>query len=166
MKSIREIREYSGLSRAEFSRTYQIPLRTLEDWESEKHKAPAYVSEMLRQIVIENAELKQLDCYSNTSLHELGYCYTALLYVLNKNGNDPYPASDIFPIKYFTIVYKRATSLRIPPELNERIGRLLKYINMEQWEKTINIPTPMEKRGYFLMGCNEYRYNKYTKAAE
>ena len=35
MSEIREIREKTGMSRAEFSRAYGIPVRTLEDWEAE-----------------------------------------------------------------------------------------------------------------------------------
>lgn len=49
--TIREIRELSGLSRAEFSRLYNIPKRTLEDWDAGIRKPPIYVVELLERVV-------------------------------------------------------------------------------------------------------------------
>lgn len=49
--TIREIRELSGLSRAEFSRFYNIPKRTLEDWDAGIRKPPIYVVELLERVV-------------------------------------------------------------------------------------------------------------------
>ena len=40
---ITEMRNYIGVSRAEFSRRYNIPLRTLESWESGVRTPPEYV---------------------------------------------------------------------------------------------------------------------------
>ena len=40
-----EIREMLSESRAEFSRQYNIPVRTLENWESGKSSCPEYVLE-------------------------------------------------------------------------------------------------------------------------
>lgn len=48
---IREIREKSGLSRAAFSRAYEIPVRTLEEWEAGRRKPPAYVLNLLERAV-------------------------------------------------------------------------------------------------------------------
>lgn len=45
--NIKEAREQSGLSRAEMSRQFEIPLRTLEDWESEKRTPPPYVEKLI-----------------------------------------------------------------------------------------------------------------------
>ena len=45
------IREMTGLSRAEFSRQYKIPLRTLEDWDSGRGKPPEYVLDLLEEVV-------------------------------------------------------------------------------------------------------------------
>ena len=39
MATIKEIRDLAGISRAEFSRKYNIPVRTLEDWEAGKGSA-------------------------------------------------------------------------------------------------------------------------------
>lgn len=45
--SFKELRELTGLSRAAFSREYHIPIRTIEDWESERRNPPEYVLELL-----------------------------------------------------------------------------------------------------------------------
>ena len=55
MNSI-EIRKILGISRAEFSRRYHIPPRTLEDWDKGVSKPPAYVLELLERVVREDAE--------------------------------------------------------------------------------------------------------------
>lgn len=46
-KSLRKLREKLGFTRAEFSRKYEIPLRTLEDWDSGKRTPPEYVEKTL-----------------------------------------------------------------------------------------------------------------------
>lgn len=48
---ITEMRNYIGVSRAEFSRRYNIPLRTLESWESEVRTPPEYVLQLLEESV-------------------------------------------------------------------------------------------------------------------
>lgn len=49
--TINEIRQITGFSRAEFSRQYHIPTRTLESWESGERIPPAYVLELLERVV-------------------------------------------------------------------------------------------------------------------
>lgn len=51
MKTIKEIREYSGLSQAKFSEKYGIPKRSLENWESGSRKCPDYVISLLDRVV-------------------------------------------------------------------------------------------------------------------
>lgn len=51
MKSIKEIREKSGLSRSAFSRTYNIPIRSLENWESGVRSCPDYLPDLLDRVV-------------------------------------------------------------------------------------------------------------------
>ena len=51
MKTIKEIREYSGLSQAKFSEKYGIPKRSLENWESGIRKCPGYVVSLLERAV-------------------------------------------------------------------------------------------------------------------
>lgn len=42
-----EIRRRSGLNRSAFSRKYNIPFRTLSDWDAERRTAPDYVLDLL-----------------------------------------------------------------------------------------------------------------------
>lgn len=49
--TINEIRQITGFSRAEFSRRYHIPERTLDDWEKERRTPPGYVLELLERAV-------------------------------------------------------------------------------------------------------------------
>ena len=54
--STMEMRERLNVSRAEFSRKYNIPVRTLENWESGKSKCPDYVRQLLERAVLEDCE--------------------------------------------------------------------------------------------------------------
>ena len=56
MERSEEIRKILGISRAAFSRKYNIPLRTLEDWDAGKKNPPDYVLNMLERIVNEDKE--------------------------------------------------------------------------------------------------------------
>lgn len=51
MTRSRQIREMTGLSRVEFSRRYNIPLRTLENWDAGKSEPPAYVLDLLEKVI-------------------------------------------------------------------------------------------------------------------
>ena len=51
MRDIKSIRDMLGISRAEFSRQYHIPIRTLEAWEWGKRIPPDYVLELLERVV-------------------------------------------------------------------------------------------------------------------
>lgn len=52
--SIKEIREFTELTKREFSETTGIPLRTLEDWEADRRNPPKYVLYMLEHIFVKN----------------------------------------------------------------------------------------------------------------
>ena len=51
MNTIKQIREYSGLSQSKFSEKYGIPKRTIENWESGIRKCPDYVISLLERVV-------------------------------------------------------------------------------------------------------------------
>ena len=55
----KEMREYLNVSRAEFSRRYNIPVRTLENWESGKSQCPDYVGQLLERAVKEDAKKEE-----------------------------------------------------------------------------------------------------------
>lgn len=160
MSEIREIREKTGMSRAEFSRAYGIPVRTLEDWEAEKRKCPDYVTKLLRRVVSEDSENAiEFKLYANNELmKELGACYKELLKIMNRNEfngrepHNPYPNADIFPTKYFTMILPQAMRIGIPDQLNDRIGVLMNFVDPEDWAKSMNLPCPAESRMFFNMG--------------
>lgn len=52
--NIKELRRYTGLSQAKFGGLYNIPLRTIQDWEGEKRKPPSYVVSLLERVVFED----------------------------------------------------------------------------------------------------------------
>lgn len=44
---IKELRSLTGLSQAKFAEKYEIPKRTIEDWERDLHLPPEYVLKLL-----------------------------------------------------------------------------------------------------------------------
>lgn len=53
---VKEMRKLLGLSQAAFGKKYNIPVRTIEQWESGRRKAPIYVLELLERVVTEDSE--------------------------------------------------------------------------------------------------------------
>lgn len=51
-----EIRKILGVSRAEFSRRYGIPIRTLENWDAGVRKPPDWLLKLLERVVREDKE--------------------------------------------------------------------------------------------------------------
>lgn len=51
-----EIRDLLGCSRAEFSRRYGIPVRTLENWDAGTNKPPEWLLKLLERIVREDVK--------------------------------------------------------------------------------------------------------------
>ncbi len=49
--NIKEMREKLGLTQQMFADRYNIPKRTIENWETGKRKAPPYVMELLQNAV-------------------------------------------------------------------------------------------------------------------
>lgn len=52
--TIKELRSLTGLSQKVFSDKYEIPKRTIEDWESGKRTPPEYVISLLERAVKED----------------------------------------------------------------------------------------------------------------
>ena len=46
-KTIKELRECTGMSRKEFSEHTGIPVRTLEDWEAARRTPPEYIPRLI-----------------------------------------------------------------------------------------------------------------------
>lgn len=63
---ITEVRTLAGLSRAEMSRKYNIPVRTLENWESGATDAPDYTIDLLTRVVLEDSKRYEEIIYTVT----------------------------------------------------------------------------------------------------
>ena len=60
-KAIRDLREYKGMNRKEFSIYTGIPVRTLEDWEAGRRTPPEYIPRLLSYQVKYDALVKERD---------------------------------------------------------------------------------------------------------
>lgn len=52
--TIKEIRNYTGLTQEAFCKLYNIPRSTLEKWESGSRKPPEYLINLLQRAVLED----------------------------------------------------------------------------------------------------------------
>lgn len=50
-EQIKSIRSYTGMSQARFGEAYEIPVRTIQDWERGIRTPPAYVIKLLELAV-------------------------------------------------------------------------------------------------------------------
>ena len=46
-RQVKELREQMGMNRREFSEYFNIPYRTVQDWEAEKRELPEYVLRLM-----------------------------------------------------------------------------------------------------------------------
>ena len=46
--TIKQLRATTGLSQAKFAKLLEIPTRTVEDWDSGRHKPPKYVITLIK----------------------------------------------------------------------------------------------------------------------
>lgn len=51
MLSIKEIRKLTDLSQSAFGQMYNIPLRSIQNWESGSRECPIYVKQLLERAV-------------------------------------------------------------------------------------------------------------------
>ena len=52
--TIKEIRTMTGLTQKDFAEFYEIPKRTLEDWEAERRIPAPYIIKLLERVVSED----------------------------------------------------------------------------------------------------------------
>ena len=52
--TIKELRLHTGISQKVFYDKYEIPKRTIEDWETERRTPPEYVIKLLERVVKED----------------------------------------------------------------------------------------------------------------
>lgn len=55
-RQVKELREQMGMNRREFSEYFNIPYRTVQDWEAEKRELPEYVLNLM----VYKAEMEKL----------------------------------------------------------------------------------------------------------
>lgn len=58
--TIKEIRSLTGLSAQKFGDKYNIPLRTIQNWEGGVREAPEYTLKLLERVVREDEKIKDL----------------------------------------------------------------------------------------------------------
>ena len=56
--TVKEIRKITGLSQAAFAARYEIPTRTVEDWEAGARKPAPYLVKLLERAVCEDYDVK------------------------------------------------------------------------------------------------------------
>ena len=71
MNVIQEIRSCSGLSQSKFADKYNIPVRTLQQWEQNVQKPPQYLVEMLQKL--EMREFADESSYIKTDAKDRRY---------------------------------------------------------------------------------------------
>ena len=54
--NIKEARQAAGLSQAKMSKLFDIPTRTIENWESGTRKPPAYVEKLIVEKLMQMSE--------------------------------------------------------------------------------------------------------------
>ncbi len=60
MTTARELRDLAKMKRVDFCEKYGIPLRTMEDWDAGKSKAPQYVMDLLERAVRQDLGLQSI----------------------------------------------------------------------------------------------------------
>lgn len=55
MLTFKELRQASGMNQTQFSKYFEIPYRTIQDWEHGKRKCPEYLLKLM-QYKIENEQ--------------------------------------------------------------------------------------------------------------
>ena len=56
--TIKELRTFAGLTQQQFSDFYEIPKRSIENWESGQRNPPPYLLKLLERVVKEDFKSK------------------------------------------------------------------------------------------------------------
>lgn len=70
MEELKRIRKMTGLNRTQFCRVYEIPLRSMEQWEAGQRKMPDYVLRLLSYKVLSQQVLQKQQYYDCDSRFE------------------------------------------------------------------------------------------------
>lgn len=58
-EKIKELRNETGLNRREFAEHFQIPLRTVEEWEAGRRKPPEYIPQLIEYRILYEKMIKE-----------------------------------------------------------------------------------------------------------
>ena len=61
MRTIKEIRQSTGLSQGKFCEILNIPRRTVQDWEQGLRKCPEYVAELIAYRVANDPSIPKVE---------------------------------------------------------------------------------------------------------
>lgn len=51
MKTIKGLRKQTGMSQSQFATYFDIPVRTLQDWEQERRQPPEYLVKLIERLL-------------------------------------------------------------------------------------------------------------------
>lgn len=57
--NIKEIRNLTGLNKTDFGKKYNIPYRSIQNWELGARECPVYVLQLLERVVKEDFNIKE-----------------------------------------------------------------------------------------------------------
>lgn len=85
-EKIRKLRRTTGLSQRKFAKKYNIPCRTIENWEEGKNEPPDYVLELLTKVVLADYMVKLMEEDENQTLRAHDSYLQAIVGALKKGG--------------------------------------------------------------------------------
>lgn len=95
--------------------------------------------------------------FEKNEMIKLGQIYRNLLYILNDQGKDPYPNSDIFPFRCFIMVMQKAMHIGIPKRLGKEIAKFMDHITPEGLAEAMNSQVPPEMKMHWFYGYEIYK---------
>lgn len=60
-EKIRALRAETGLNRKQFAEHFQIPLRTVEEWEAGRRKPPEYIPRLIKYQIMYEQKFVEMD---------------------------------------------------------------------------------------------------------
>ena len=144
----------------------EIKLRTPSGTKEEYKNAATAAGKSLNQYIVDcvNDDIKSSEgkeIYTHEMAALLGEVYNGILKVMNKKGHDPYwTISDKYPFKCLIMLLPRAISLKIPPELDVKIEKLMDMVDVKDMDKLMRAPMPMEYSMDFQKGMLKSNTNK------
>ncbi len=59
LNGIKELRESMNMNRKEFSAYYEIPYRTIQEWEADTRKAPPYILRLMKYMALAENKISE-----------------------------------------------------------------------------------------------------------